>query len=513
MTDSYDAIVIGSGLGGLTAAASLAGRGKRVLVLERLKNFGGAATVYRHGSLTMEASLHETDGDTLQGPGGPFARLGLVGALKLLPTEDFYEVRGGVLARPIRVPHGLARARAALTEALPGSAKVLTGYFDALEQLHEALRGLADFGTRGPLALVGMLFSGRLFELIGDARHTVIERFDRHFGRDEAAKFALGALVNYFDDDPAKLSFLLYAGIWARYVDSGSYYFKGGSHALTMALVKQVTAAGGTARHGCEVSDILLDAAGRACGVRFQAGDGAVQEALAPVIFGGAAPAALAAMLPEPVRTPFQAHYAGFESSVSLFTVSLGIDRPAADFGVAAYSTVIYPDDMTRFADIAQAATVFGAEPEGRLPPYGLADCGRLQTGLRQKGDPYLVTLTGIDRLAWWEGLDEAGEQARRQRWIAALIADADRHFPGLAGAVTQAEIATSRTMQTRLGTPQGEVYGFRPTPGRLFRHIPSAATAVEGLWLASAYTISGGYAGAMQGGLMAADAAMRKRW
>jgi phytoene dehydrogenase-like protein len=68
---SWDAIVIGSGLGGLTAAAALANRGKRVLVLERHATFGGAATVYRHGPLTMEASLHETDGDTVYGTHGP----------------------------------------------------------------------------------------------------------------------------------------------------------------------------------------------------------------------------------------------------------------------------------------------------------------------------------------------------------------------------------------------------------------------------------------------------------
>lgn len=72
-----DAIVIGSGLGGLTAAAALAQRGKRVLVLERHASFGGAATVYRHGALCMEASLHETDGQTVYDAHGPIARLGL----------------------------------------------------------------------------------------------------------------------------------------------------------------------------------------------------------------------------------------------------------------------------------------------------------------------------------------------------------------------------------------------------------------------------------------------------
>jgi phytoene dehydrogenase-like protein len=48
MADRYDAIVIGSGLGGLTAGALYTRAGHRVLLLERNRNFGGAATTYLH---------------------------------------------------------------------------------------------------------------------------------------------------------------------------------------------------------------------------------------------------------------------------------------------------------------------------------------------------------------------------------------------------------------------------------------------------------------------------------
>lgn len=130
---------------------------------------------------------------------------------------------------------------------------------------------------------------------------------------------------------------------------------------------------------------------------------------------------------------------------------------------------------------------------------------------MRKDGDPYLVSLCGVDRLVWWADLEDDKVQDRRKRWIDALLSDVDRRFPGFAGAVIQSEIATARTMKAHLGTPHGEVYGFRPTPSRLFGRRPSAATPIEGLWLSSAYTISGGYAGAMQGGLMAADAALRQ--
>ncbi len=510
-TSAWDAIVIGSGLGGLSAATAFANRGKRVLVLERLANFGGAATIYRHGALTMEASLHETDGDTVFGPNSPFTRLGLSRSVRAIDTDVFYEARGATLTAPVRVPEGLDDAQESLRRAFPKSKAALDSYFRDLKSLYHTLRDLEDMGARGPSVLLGLLFSGGLIKLLANVRRTLAQRLDALFGEAEDVKFALGAPLAYFDDSPAKLSYVLFAGVWSRYVESGSYYFVGGSRALSQALLTRVLEGGGEALHNCTVVSILLDAKGHAAGVAYEDHEGRRLEARAPIIFAGAAPAALTGMLPEESRASFARPYAKFEPSISLFNVSVGLSKPASSFGVSAYSTFTYPDGMKRFGDFPRAAAAFSHEPSGTAPPYVIADYGRLNTGLRGSADPYFVSLCGVDRLAWWDGLNEADEMARRKRWMDALIADVERRYPGFAGAVVQAEIATARTMKNRLGTPSGEVYGFRPTPSRLFARPPSAATSIEGLWLSSSYTMSGGYAGAMHGGLMAADAAFRK--
>ena len=189
---------------------------KRVLVLERLANFGGAATVYRHGPLTMEASLHETDGDAVFGPNSVFARLGLTGSMVPIETGLFYETRGGPLAAPKQIPRGLDNAHASLCQSKPEARTALDGYFRELKHLYRTLHEFEGVGPHGSTALLGMLFSGRLFELIADARRTVTERFDSIFGENEPVKFALGAPLAYFDDDSAKLSFPLFAGVWSR---------------------------------------------------------------------------------------------------------------------------------------------------------------------------------------------------------------------------------------------------------------------------------------------------------
>jgi all-trans-retinol 13,14-reductase len=507
---SWDAIVIGSGLGGLAAAAAIANRGKRVLVLERHASFGGAATVYRHGALSIEGSLHEIDGDTVYGAHGPIARLGLTGSVEPVATDIFYEARGAMLPT-VRVPHGLDAAHEALAQAMPRSRRALKKFFKEANRLHRSFHDLEELGARGPVVMAGLILSGRLFELLMDSRRTLHQKLAAIFGDDEIPKFVLGAPLAYFDDDPRKLSCLLYLGVWARYVEAGSYYFKGGSRALAAALVMHIHDRAGAVQSSSKVESIVLDGTRSATGVTYTDAAGTLHEARAPIVFGNAAPAAIAKMLPPAARSIFARQYERFEPSISLFSVSLGLTRPAADFGVSAYSTFIYPDSMARFADFAKAAAVFGAAPAQRVPPYVLADYGRLATGLRNAGDLHALSITGVDRLAWWQGLDAAAERTRREQWIDALLVDVDRRYPGLRSAVAQREVATSRTMHNWLGTPVGEVYGFRPTPSRLFSRPPTATTPIRGLWLSSAFTVSGGYAGAMQGGLMAADAAMRQ--
>jgi all-trans-retinol 13,14-reductase len=49
MAEAYDVIVIGGGLGGLTAAGLIAQSGRKTLVIERNHEIGGAASTYKVG--------------------------------------------------------------------------------------------------------------------------------------------------------------------------------------------------------------------------------------------------------------------------------------------------------------------------------------------------------------------------------------------------------------------------------------------------------------------------------
>src|ERR1700712_3645204 len=117
----YDVVVIGAGLGGLTAGAILARAGRKVLVIERSNSVGGAASSYKSGDLFVEGSLQETsDPRHLRDPKhAVLTRAGVIDAVKWIPAGSFYEARGGPLDAPFLMPDNFDAARRALSERFP----------------------------------------------------------------------------------------------------------------------------------------------------------------------------------------------------------------------------------------------------------------------------------------------------------------------------------------------------------------------------------------------------------
>src|ERR1700710_1659850 len=117
----YDVVVIGAGLGGLTAGAILARAGRKVLVIERSNSVGGAASSYKSGDLFVEGSLHETSDphDPRDPKHSALTRAGVIEAIKWIPSGAFFEARGGPLDRPFTMPDNFEAARRALSERFP----------------------------------------------------------------------------------------------------------------------------------------------------------------------------------------------------------------------------------------------------------------------------------------------------------------------------------------------------------------------------------------------------------
>lgn len=132
-----DVIVIGSGLGGLEVALTMAREGRRVLVLERQRQPGGCMQSYRRGKLHLDTGFHYVGGLDAGGPlHDAFVSHGLMDLPWLRMDKDcFEEIHIG--GRTFRWPQGTKEFINAMKAYFPHEEKGLDLYGELLESTDE----------------------------------------------------------------------------------------------------------------------------------------------------------------------------------------------------------------------------------------------------------------------------------------------------------------------------------------------------------------------------------------
>ncbi|WP_159727883.1 NAD(P)/FAD-dependent oxidoreductase [Methylosinus sp. Ce-a6] len=506
----FDAVVIGSGLGGLTAGALLAKQGYGVLLLERNFSLGGAASVYKVGGLTVEASLHQTSDP--RNPRDPKRRildeLGILDEIEWISTGPLYTARGGPLGEPFTLPAGFDAAASALAERFPAHGKTIERFLGSLDAIQDALWNLS--GESAPIGKSAERLAS-CAPAAADWTSSLADVLAREFRDDEAIKCALGANLFYYGDDPRRMWFVYYALAQGSNIGCGGAYIKGGSRQLSLKLAKAITKAGGSVRLGRAASAIETDADGRPTALRHvNRKSGEDEERVATrIILAGCGPDVVADLLPAPARSAFEAAFAARALSTSLFCAHYGLSAPPTAVGFEDYSSILLPDGMTSF-DQYDAAGLLGRAPEGDLPPLGVANFGAIDSGLWET-PPVLLSVLGLDRVGNWEGVERDAARARRELWLDALLARLERDYPGVSALVQERTLLTANSMRGYLNTPAGAVYGFAATPPTTpieagFPRTPK--TPLPGLYLSSAFGGEHGFNGAMLSGAEAAKLA-----
>lgn len=389
----YDVVVVGAGLGGLTAGAILARAGRKVLVIERSNSVGGAASSYKSGELFVEGSLHETSNP--QHPRDPkhdvLTRAGVIDKVTWVPSGAFYQARGGPLAQPFLMPDNFEAARQALAERFPEARKGIEQLLGEMERIVAAAATVSQ-GKDAPEDPSETLL--KLIPDTGDWPLSLSQKLDRVFGDHEAVKCALAANLSYFHDDPTTLWWIYFALAQGSYLQGGGRYVQGGSQRLSSALARAIKLAGGDVLVRRVVSGIALDEDAKA--VTHTAKDGSDPKTVECLrIVGNAAPAALGPLMPADAAERLTRSQPPQGPSMSLFALTLGLNRPPREFGVTAYSTQLLPPWMKRLADYAQGAALMAEEPGERMPPMSVVDYAAIDSGV--PAPPYVLSVLGPD--------------------------------------------------------------------------------------------------------------------
>ena len=150
----FDVIIIGSGLGGLTAGAKLAKEGKRVLLIEQHNIPGGCATTFKRKDYTMEVGLHAIDGLDEQDPKKKvFEDLGVFDHVQFIQTNEFYRIRNESLDSTI--PCSTQTATEYLIRKFPSEKKGIKKFFKTICDIRKEVGQLPEDRT--------LLFYRRLY--------------------------------------------------------------------------------------------------------------------------------------------------------------------------------------------------------------------------------------------------------------------------------------------------------------------------------------------------------------
>lgn len=495
------AIIVGTGAGGLAAAAYLARDGFDVLALEQAEEVGGFLRPFRRDGFEFDPGLHYVGacrpGQMLH---TVLAGLGLAAESMFceLDPDGFDVFRFPDLE--VRACRGLDAYCARLSALFPDDAAGLTRLFARarrIERVAEAALHLAERRPRpGDLRALPALpgFLGLRHRSLAELLATTL--------RSPRARAVLAAQSGDYGLPPSRASAIGALLNLLHYAD-GAFFPRGGSGALRDAIVEVTTRAGARFETGCRVRRILIDA-GRVVGV--EAADG--RRFAADIVVSDADPTVTlgelvgAEHLPRALAEKVRAS----EPSLGTFTIFLGMRRDLRRHGLGRSNLWLYPTwDIEALYGPALAGSVgerFGLflspnaqkDDSGRLAPDG---CSTLE----------ITTVMSFAAFRPFLG-SPPGERGPAYAALKASIADrmlavVDTMAPGLIGDVVVREYATPLTSREYVGAVDGGTYGPAATPAQEDGY--RTTTPIHGLFLAGAGVLGVGVAPCLFSGRLAA--------
>ena len=505
------AIVIGTGAGGLTAAAALAQQGFEVTALEQAKQLGGYLNPFARKHFHFDPGVHYV---------GQCGRGQMVNkVLRAVGVDSealFCEMdRDGfdVIRFPgfeVRMCAGLDRYRDRLAELFPRSVRELDRFFDLMRAVDRvqgavlrAVSGrprLKDLrvlpGSPSFLRAAGATFGGLLEAYVSDAR----------------LRSVLAAQCGDYGVAPSDAPAALGIGVLLHYAE-GAYFPRGGSGTLRDALVERAQSKGAVFRRRARVEKIVVEG-GRARAVELTSGE----RFEADVVVSAIDPSLTLGSMLDGAKLPsrYDRKLERYQPSVGSLCVFLGMKRDLREHGLGAFNVWDYPSwDL----DAIYRPMLEGRFPDGGpvfLSPNSLKDDSG---SLAPEGCSTLevVTLAPFAPFAKWAGMKAfkrgAEYEALKARVADELLEAVETRWPGVIGDVVVKDVATPVTNTHYVNAVGGGAYGPAALKGNHGAFKPW--TPVKGLFLAGAGVFGCGVAPCLASGVVAAKvakASLRRR-
>jgi all-trans-retinol 13,14-reductase len=504
VTEDYDAIVIGSGIGGLASAAMMAKHGgRKVLVLERHYTPGGYTHAFHRPGYDWDVGVHYI-GDVA--PGSTVRTMFDEISDGRIEWADMGEVYDRVIidGDAYDLPKGRANLRDMLVSRFPAEEAAIDAYFQAVKEAASSSL---------PFQVAKTLPAG-IQQESGPMMRQNFTRWAQRTTREVLAELTsdqrlIAVLTAQFGDyglPPAQSSFAMHALLVHHYF-RGGYYPVGGSGVIAASIIPVIERAGGLVLINAEVAEVVVEE-GHAVGVRMAADERVIR---APIIISDAGVLnTFGELLPRDIAegAGLMQDLAQVAPSMAHLCLYLGFEETAEALDMPKHNLWIYPNE-----DYEQTIEDSRTDPEAPLPMVYVSFPAAKDPDFERRHPGHstvdVITAAPYEWFEQWEGSRwkrrgaeyDAFKNRLAERMMEALF----EQMPQLRGKVAFFEISTPLTTAHFAGYGRGELYGIDHTPQRFGADFLQPATPIPGLYLTGQDIVSCGVAGAMFGGVLTA--------
>ncbi|MGB0130794.1 phytoene desaturase family protein [Chlorobium sp.] len=475
MSEQADVIVIGAGIGGLTAAALLQERGIHTVVFEKNGFPGGSCASFERDGYRFDAGASVFYGFSENGQSGTlnlhtriFRKLGVEIATVPDPVQIHYHLPEGF---NVAASFDRQEFLDSLAARFPLEKEGIERFYRELEEVYDILSSLpagsledvmhlASVGGRYPLKTA--MLALKTFRSMGRTARKYIRN-------EELLRFIDIESYSWAVQDALSTP-LVNAGIClADRHHGGINYPIGGSGRIPEALCRGLEKFGGRVRYRSEVTEIIVEN-GIARGVRLAGGETVLAGS---VITNATVWDTFNRMVRDSrYRVPEER----FRRAPSWFQMFLGVDAAVIPEGFNVHHILV--DDWSAYN--TPGGTIYFSAPTILDP--SLAPPGR-----------HIVHAFVTSETDMWDryGRGSAGYREAKERYADSIIARTEKILPGLLSAVKLKVLATPQTHERYLNRWKGS-YGPMLKPGQNILQKPQNRTLVKNLFAVGDSTFPG---------------------
>ena len=452
LSDKYDVIIVGSGLGGLTTANRLASCGHKVLLLEFHHQLGGLATWFKRKGHIFDISLH----------GFPY---GMVKTCKKYWNREIMnsitQLNNIVFDNP-QFSLRTTFTREDFTSILRQHFKISQSTIDAFF-----------------ITVAGMNF-------YDDQSMTTRELFDQFFpGRNDVHRLLMEP-ITYANgstlDDPA----ITYGIVFSNFMNKGVFTFEGGTDKLIRMMAEELTKNGVTICTGAKVDEIIVENKK----VRGVVTHGKTITAKAVVSNSGITNTIYDLVGRDAFSDDFMEKADSIRVNNSSCQVYFGIKKDSAleDAGDLLFTSASPRFDSEELLDMHTRSKTFSIYYPKTRPGH----------------DRHTIVASMNSRFNDWSSMDDLTYKNEKEQLIARTLTDLERYFPGVRDKIDWVEAATPRTFKRYTLHTSGTSFGTKFEGLNVSRSIYKEITGL--FHVGSVGIIMSGWLGAINYGVIVSN-------